>query len=209
MLILKVHPQNPQKRAIKKAVEVLTQGGIIVYPTDTSYGLGCDLHNKRAIEKVYQIKQMDRKKPLSFMCNDFKELSQYAHVNNTAYRMMKRMFPGPYTFILPATNLVPRMLTTRQKTVGIRIPDNFVCQALVNELRHPIITTSIELEKGQVINDPEEIQVKLKNKIDLLLDSGAMLSEMSSIVDFTEDQPKIIRRGKGDLSMFEAANPNP
>ena len=203
MLVMKVHPETPQKRVIKRAVSILEQGGIVAFPTDTSYALGCDLHNKRAIEKMYRIKKMDRKKPLSFLCSDFKELSQYAYVHNTAYRIMKRMFPGPFTFVLQATNLVPRFVTTKQKTVGIRIPDHPVCQELVLELQHPIITTSVELFSGNPINDPEEIEANLKNQIGMILDGGPSIAELSTVVDFTLEVPKVLREGKGDLSLFE------
>jgi tRNA threonylcarbamoyl adenosine modification protein (Sua5/YciO/YrdC/YwlC family) len=205
MIVHKVHQENPHKRVIQQAVSVLEQGGILIFPTDTSYGLGCDIHNKRAIQRIYQIKRMEKNKPLSFICSDFKELSQYAIVNNQAYRMMKRLFPGPYTFILQSTNLVPRIVTTKQRTVGIRIPDNNVCLELVRGLRHPIITTSVELAEGQTMTEPEEMVKRLGHQVEMMLDAGPAVVEVSTVIDFSTDVPRVVRKGKGDLTGFEGS----
>ncbi|OGP66097.1 MAG: threonylcarbamoyl-AMP synthase, partial [Deltaproteobacteria bacterium RBG_13_47_9] len=139
-MIISINPNNPQLRLIRKVVDILKNGRIIGYPTDTIYGVGCDLFNQEAIRKIHRLKKIEEKKPLSFICADLKDISRYAHVSNYGYKMMKRLLPGAYTFILKATKLVPKMAMTKQKTVGIRIPDNKICLALVRELDHPIIS---------------------------------------------------------------------
>ena len=141
-MLININPQNPQQRLIRKVVEILKAGGIVVYPTDTYYGIGCDLMNRKAIEKIYQLKRRDQDKPFSFICSDLKNISDYAKVSNYAYKTMKRLLPGPYTFILEGSKLVPKIMLTKRKTAGIRVPDNAICLALVRELGHPIITTS-------------------------------------------------------------------
>jgi tRNA threonylcarbamoyl adenosine modification protein (Sua5/YciO/YrdC/YwlC family) len=201
-MIISINSQNPQKRLIGKVVEVLGQGGVIAYPTDTVYGLGCDLFNPEAIRKIHRFKKMEDKKPLSFICADLKDISQYAYVSDYAYRTMKRLLPGPYTFILKATKLVPRVAQTKQNTVGIRIPANEICLALVKELSHPIISTSVSKPDEGLYNDPSEIEERFGRQLDLVIDGGTIVAEHSSIVDLTEDTPQVIRRGKGDVSLL-------
>jgi tRNA threonylcarbamoyl adenosine modification protein (Sua5/YciO/YrdC/YwlC family) len=201
-MIISINSQNPQKRLISKVVEALGQGGVIAYPTDTVYGLGCDLFNPEAIRKIHRFKKMEDKKPLSFICADLKDISQYAYVSDYAYRTMKRLLPGPYTFILKATKLVPRIAQTKQNTVGIRIPGNEICLALVKELGHPIISTSVSKPDEGLYNDPSEIEERFGRQLDLVIDGGTIVAEHSSIVDLTDDTPQVIRAGKGDVSLL-------
>ncbi len=201
-MIITINPKNPQKRLIRKVVDHLEQGGIIGYPTDTIYGLGCDLFNPEAIEKIRRLKKVDGKKPLSFICSDLKDISRYAYVSNYAYKIMKRLLPGAYTFILKATKLVPKIAQTKQKTVGIRIPDNKICLALVKELGHPIVSTSVSKTGEGLYNDPAEIEERFGKQIDLVIDGGVIVAEHSSMIDLTDDFPKVIRVGKGDVGLY-------
>ena len=202
-MIITINTKNPQKRLTRKVVDVLEQGGVIVYPTDTVYGVGCDLFNPEAIQKIHRLKKMDEKKPLSFICSDLKDISRYAFVSNYAYKIMKRLLPGAYTFILKATKLVPKIAQTKQRTVGIRIPDNNICLALVKELGHPIISTSVSKPKEGLYNDPSEIEERFGKQLDLVIDGGVIVAEHSSIIDLTDDFPKVIRVGKGDVSLYQ------
>ena len=202
-MILTINSKNPQLRLIRKVVEVLRQGGVIGYPTDTVYGLGCDLLNSEAIRKIHQLKKMEKGKPLSFICADLKDISKYAFVSNYAYKTMKRFLPGPYTFILKATKLVPRTALTKQRTVGIRIPDNKICLSLVRELGNPIISSSIYKPDEGLYNDPGEIQERFGRQLDLVIDGGVIVAGHSSIIDLTDETPMVIRKGKGDVSLFE------
>ncbi len=201
-MILAINPKNPQLRLIRKVVEVLQQGGVIGYPTDTIYGVGCDLFNQEAVRKIHRLKKMEGKKPLSFICSDLKDISRYAYVSNYAYKMMKKLLPGPYTFILKATKLVPKIAMTKQNTVGIRIPDNKICLSLVRELGHPIISTSVYKPDESLYNDPAEIEERFAKQLDLVIDGGVIVSEHSSIIDLTNEFPIVIRKGKGDVSLF-------
>ena len=201
-MIITVNPNNPQVRLIRKIVEGLQKGGVIGYPTDTVYGVGCDLFNPEAIRKIHRLKKSDGKKPLSFICSDLKDISRYAFVSNFAYKTMKRLLPGPYTFILKATKLVPKIALTKQNTVGIRIPDNRICLALVKELGHPIISTSVNKPDEGLYNDPAEIEERFGKQLDLVIDGGVIFPEHSSIIDVTDESPKVIRKGKGDVSLF-------
>ena len=203
MQILKINPENPQGRLINKVVEALNNGGVIAYPTDTVYGIGCDLFNKGAIEKVYQIKGKQRNKPLSFICSDLSDISQYAYVQDYAYKIMKRLLPGPYTFILQATKLVPKIVQTKQKTVGIRVPDNRICFEIVKTLGHPIINTSITHNQDQLFDDPELIRESYGHQLTYIVDGGIIAAEHSSVIDLTGPAPVVLRKGKGDVSMFE------
>ncbi len=202
-MIITINPKNPQRRLIRRVVEVLEGGGVIGYPTDTIYGVGCDLFNQDAIRKIHRLKKLEEKKPLSFICSDLKDISRYAYVSNYAYKMMKRLFPGPYTFVLKATKLVPKIAMTRQNTVGIRIPDNKICLTLVRELGHPIISTSVYKPDEGLFNEPAEIEERFGKKLDLVIDGGVIVAEHSSIIDLTGDSPKVIRKGKGDVGLFQ------
>ena len=201
-MLLRVNPQNPQPRLIRRVVEVLREGGVIAYPTDTVYGFGCSLYNKKGIERIYLIKRTEKNRPFSFICADLKDISLYCKVSNYAYKTMKRLLPGPYTFILEGTKLVPKIMLTRRSTAGIRVPHNPICLAIVRELGHPIISTSAMLPGGEVLYDPGEIGSKLGKALDLVIDGGLCVSEPSSVIDLTEDRPKVLRKGKGDVSFF-------
>jgi tRNA threonylcarbamoyl adenosine modification protein (Sua5/YciO/YrdC/YwlC family) len=187
---------------IQQVVGVLDEGGVIGYPTDTIYGIGCSIFQKAGIQRIYEIKGKDRHKPLSFICSDLKDISKYAQVPNYAYKMMKKLVPGPYTFLLQATRLVPKIMLTKRKTVGIRVPDNPICQALVRELGHPIITTSVSKPDEQLYNDPRQIHGRLQGRLDLVIDGGVLMAEHSTIVDLTGEVPEIVRIGKGDVREF-------
>jgi tRNA threonylcarbamoyl adenosine modification protein (Sua5/YciO/YrdC/YwlC family) len=196
---IQIHPINPQGRYLKLATGVLSEGGLLVYPTDSVYGLGCDLFNKNAVEKIYRIKGNDKRNMLSFICRDLKGISEYAYVSNAAYKIMRHLLPGPFTFILNATRQVPKILLEKRKTVGIRVPDNAICQGLLSEFGRPIISTSACLQDQQFLSDPEEIASRFEKLADIFLDSGPGGLEPSTIIDFTQDEPVVIRQGKGKL----------
>ncbi|MGK9369295.1 L-threonylcarbamoyladenylate synthase [Melioribacter sp. Ez-97] len=202
MEFYELHPITPQQRFINKAVDVLRRGGVIIYPTDTVYGIGCDIFNQEALERIYTIKQDSGTKLFSFICPDLKDISKYAKVSDYAYKTMKKLLPGPYTFVLPAAKEVPKKLWTKRKTVGIRIPDNKVALMLAKELGNPIISTSVTNRKGEILYDPEEIRLIFNNQIDLMLSVGALEGKPSSIIDLSDEEPEIIREGAGDISMF-------
>jgi tRNA threonylcarbamoyl adenosine modification protein (Sua5/YciO/YrdC/YwlC family) len=200
-MIIKINPDNPQERLLRKAVEVLTGGGLIAYPTDTCYAVGCDLYNLKGINRIYHIKRRPLNKPFSFICRDLKNISEYALVGNYAYKAMKRLLPGPYTFVLEASRQVPKILQTRRRTVGIRVPDHPIALGLVGLLGHPIITTTAALPDEPVERDPYEIELKFK-ELAMVIDGGIVLPEPSSIVAMIDDVPEVIRAGKGDVSAF-------
>ncbi|MCB0730538.1 MAG: threonylcarbamoyl-AMP synthase [Ignavibacteriae bacterium] len=197
-----LHPDNPQKRYISKAVETLKEGGVIIYPTDTVYGLGCDIFNKEAVERIYMIKNETDTKLFSFLCSDLKDISKYAKVSDFAYKSMRKLLPGPYTFVLPAAKEVPKKLWTKRKTVGIRVPNNEIARTLAFELGNPIVSTSATTRKGETLFDPLEIRTVFNNSVDLMLSMGALTGVPSSIVDLSGDEIEIIREGSGDLSLF-------
>ena len=200
--ILKIYIKSPHQRYVNITVEALRDGAVICYPTDTVYGLGASISHKSALERIYQIKKISNSKLLSFICKDLKDVSQYAYISNTSYKLMKRCVPGPYTFILPATSKTPKKLFQKRRTVGIRIPDCQVCLMLVEVLGTPIISTSIPAGPDEILNDPEEIYRRFGHQVDIILDGGILISEPSTIVDLTEDIPVIVRKGKGDTSLI-------
>ncbi len=183
-------------------MQVLAEGGIIAYPTDTCYGIGCDLFNKKAIEKIYQLKKRPLVKPFSFICADLKNISEYAKVSNFAYKTMRRLLPGPYTFILEGSRLVPKIMLTRRKTAGIRVPDNAICLGLVNLLGHPIISTSASRDDGAIMSDPYDIDEYYKPPLDVVIDGGIIVPAPSSVISLIGDEPEVIREGKGEVSGF-------
>jgi tRNA threonylcarbamoyl adenosine modification protein (Sua5/YciO/YrdC/YwlC family) len=203
-MMLSAHPENPHDRVIMKAVEILRNGGVIVYPTDTVYGLGCDLYNKNAIERIYYLKRHEPTKPLSFLCSDLKHISEYAKVSNHAFRFMKHLIPGPYTFVLPSTRLktIPKSMVSKRKSVGIRVPDNKICHAIIAALGNPIVNASVTDEHGEILSDPVIIKEYFGYQIDLVLDSGILPTIPSTVFDLTGDSTVIVRRGAGDFSLI-------
>ena len=201
-MLIKINPINPQKRMIKKVVDLLKNGEIIAYPTDTYYGIGCDIMNKKAIEKIYMLKKRDKKKPFSFICSDLKNISNYAEVSNYAYKTMKRLLPGPYTFILEGSKLVPKIMLTRRKTAGIRIPANNICMELVKELGNPIISTSVKKSDNTIIYDPFHIHEYFSSRLTVVIDGGPVPGQPSSVISLINDIPEVIREGMGDVDNF-------
>jgi len=199
-MILQINGQNPQPRLISQVVDILNRGGVIAYPTDTTYGIGCSIFNKRGIDRIYQLKQREKKKPFSFICADLSEVARYAKVSNYAFKILKRFFPGPYTFVLDASSIVPDLLTTKQKTVGIRIPANRICMAIVTKLGHPIVTTSANLSGEEPIGDPLHVEDMLGKQLDLVIDGGVLSPDVSSIVSLIGDVPAVLRKGVGDVT---------
>jgi len=202
-MLVEINPDNPQPRLIAHVVKILKNGGVIAYPTDTTYGIGCSILNKKALERIYRIKKRERDKPLSFICSDLSEISHYAQVNNFAFKTMKRFLPGPYTFVLEASRSVPDLLLTRQKTVGIRIRDNAICLALVRDLGHPIVTTSANLSGEEPLGDPFLVEDELGTQLDLIVNGGLLSTAVSSVVSLEGDVPRVLRQGIGDISTFE------
>ncbi|MEJ2041418.1 MAG: L-threonylcarbamoyladenylate synthase [Desulfosarcinaceae bacterium] len=202
-MLIEINPQNPQPRLIERVVEILRKGGVIAYPTDTYYGIGCDIMNKKAIARVHQIKQRPIGNPFSFLCSDLKNISQYAKVSNYAYKNMRRLLPGPYTFVLAGSNQVPKMMLTKRKTAGIRVPDNAICQALINRLGNPIISTSATTPGGEVINEPWLIEDQYGKQLDAIIDGGPVPGVPSSVVSLINDEPEVLRHGAGDVELFE------
>ena len=202
-MLISINTENPQPRLIKQIVECLKQGGVIIYPTDTTYGIGCDIFNRKGIKKIFQIKHRDSRKPFSFICNDLAEISTYAQVSNFAFKIMKRYLPGPYTFVLDATKIVPDSLSTKQKTVGVRIPENKICQAIVKELGHPLVTTSANVSGEMTPQDPFDIQQQMGNMVDYVIDGGISMDEASTVINLVDDKIEILRQGSGDTSWIE------
>jgi tRNA threonylcarbamoyl adenosine modification protein (Sua5/YciO/YrdC/YwlC family) len=200
--VIDIIPANPDQRCIDLAVGQLKKGGILCYPTDTVYGLGASIKNKGAIEQISRIKRIANSKLLSFICKDLKDISYYAHVSNPAYKIMRRCLPGPYTFILPASSQTPKILSQKRRTVGIRIPDNILCQMMVDQLETPILSTSVPAGPDEILNDPYEIERRIGDKLDLILNGGILVSEPSTVVDLTNYEPVVIRKGAGDLGLI-------
>lgn len=198
--MLHIHPDNPQPRQIKAAVECLQQGGIIIYPTDTIYGLGCDILQHKAIERICRIKNVDPKKAqLSFICPDLSHLSEYAKQLPTAtYRLLKEYLPGPYTFILPASKMVPKILQSKKDTIGLRIPDNTIACAIIRELGRPILSASLPGEMVEDYTDPEIMYENFRNQVDIVIDGGIGGMTPSTIIDCTGEEPVLVRRGLGE-----------
>ncbi len=202
-MLLQINQENPQGRLIARVAETLRQGGVIAYPTDTTYGIGCDIFNRRGIKTIYQIKQRDARKPFSFICADLSDAANYAHVSNFAFKIMKRHLPGPYTFVLEATRIVPDSLTTRQKTVGIRIPDDEIAMAIVRELGHPLVTTSANLTGESPLHDPAAIEEAMGRMLDMVIDGGIRFGDPSTVISLINDRVEVLREGCGDTSWID------
>ncbi len=202
--LYELHPENPQRRTIEQIISALQSGAVMLYPTDTVYAIGCDLSNKSAVQKVRRIKQLSNDKPLTFLCSSLSNIAQYAQVSDRAYRIMKHLIPGPYTFLLPATKLVPKLvMSPKRKTTGIRVPDHLICQELLQALGNPIVSSSahladeegdfptIGLEKARLFDD-------LDNLVDIIIDNNTEPGfDVSTILDFTTEEPQVVRQGKG------------
>ena len=202
--LYELHPENPQRRTIEQIISALQGGAVMLYPTDTVYAIGCDLSNKSAIQKVRRIKQLSNDKPLTFLCSSLSNIAQYAQVSDRAYRIMKHLIPGPYTFLLPSTKLVPKLvMSPKRKTTGIRVPDRLICQELLQALGNPIVSSSAHLadqegdfptigvEKARLFDD-------LDNLVDIIIDDSTEPGfDVSTIIDFTTEEPQVVRQGKG------------
>ena len=200
---IEIDPERPRPRQIQAVVEVLRRGGVICYPTDTVYGIGCDIYNNKAVKRVFQIKRRAKEKPFSLMCADFKEMNNYCHISNMAYRLMRKSLPGPYTFILPAAKIVPKIMVTRQKTVGIRVPDNNICREMISGLGNAILTTSAILPGDETaMANAYEVEERIGPMVDLLVDGGPLFPDPSTVISLVGDQVEIIREGRGDISPF-------
>ncbi len=202
--LYELHPKNPQRRTIEQIVSALQSGAVMLYPTDTVYAIGCDLSNKSAIQKVRRIKQLSNEKPLTFLCSSLSNIAQYAQVSDRAYRIMKHLIPGPYTFLLPATKLVPKLvMSPKRKTTGIRVPDRLICQELLQALGNPIISSSAHLadEEGEFPTiGVEKVRLfdELENLVDIIIDYSTEPGfDVSTIIDFTAEEPQVVRQGKG------------
>jgi len=202
--LFQIHPQNPQKRLIKQAVEIIKQGGLVVYPTDCAYAIGCHLGDKSAVDRIKRIRKLDDKHNFTLVCRDLSEIGTYAKVNNTQYRVLKNYTPGAYTFILRATSEVPRrLLHAKRKTIGLRVPDSAITLELMRELGEPIMSTSLILPGDEFpLTDPYEIRDVLQHQVDLVIDGGYCGMEATSVINLVDDMPEIIREGAGDTSNF-------
>lgn len=199
-MLLQINSSHPQPRLIRQVCDSLARDGVIAYPTDTTYGLGCNIFSRQGIRTIYQIKQRDARKPFSFICADLSDAARYAHVSNFAFKIMKRHLPGPYTFVLEATRVVPDSLVTRQKTVGIRIPDDPIALAIVRELQHPLVTTSANLSGEAPLHDPYEIEQQLGRHLSLVVDGGVRLGNPSTVISLIDDRVEVLREGEGETS---------
>jgi tRNA threonylcarbamoyl adenosine modification protein (Sua5/YciO/YrdC/YwlC family) len=200
-MVIEINPRSPEPRKIRRAVDALREGKIIAYPTDTCYGLGCDLFNKKAIDRLYQVKGMPKSHPLSFVCRDIASIAKYAMLHNYEYSVVKDYLPGPYCFILNATREVPRIVQTSRKQVGIRVPNHAVSLALVEELGGPIISSTAARADGDPYVDPVEIDADFPG-IDLVLDGGPGGIKPTTVIDLTGNTPRIVREGAGDITPF-------
>ena len=200
--MLYINADNPQQRLIDQAVQCMKQGGVIAYPTDTMYGIGCDIYNQKAVKRIFQIKNRDKKKPFSFICGDLKNVSQYCLLSNSGYRLMKKCLPGPYTFVLQSLKIVPKIMMTKQKTVGIRVPQNEICRQLVESLGNPILSTSAIINDKETPSEAYEVEEILGKQVDVIIDGGTIIPSPSSVISLINDNIEILREGQGDISIF-------
>jgi tRNA threonylcarbamoyl adenosine modification protein (Sua5/YciO/YrdC/YwlC family) len=202
--LFRIHPVNPQPRLVQQALEILNKGGIIVYPTDSAYALGCHIGDKKALDRIRDIRRLQRDHHFALVCRDLSDLGTYANVHNSAYRQIKAATPGPFTFILPASREVPRRLVDgKRKTIGLRVPDNEICRALLEKMGEPIMSTTLILPGDEdPLTDPDEIRELLQHQVDLVIDGGYCGLETTTVVSLEEDYPVIVREGMGDTSLF-------
>lgn len=200
----RVHPDNPQARLVRQAVEIIRAGGVVVYPTDTAYAIGCHINDKAALERIVRIRRLDEKHLFTLLCRDLSEIATYARVDNVTYRLLKAHTPGKYTFVLPATGEVPRRLQNgKRKTIGIRVPENAICQALLAELGEPLITATLQLPGDDLpLVDPEDIRDRLHNLVDLVIDGGFGELAETSVISIEEGRTDVLREGAGPVDDF-------
>jgi len=201
-----IHPENPQYRLIKQAVDIINQGGVVIYPTDSSYAIGCRLDDKKSAERIRDIRGLGKEHNFTLVCKDLSEISQYAIVDNMNYRLIKSITPGAYTFVLKASREVPkRIQNPKRKTIGIRIPDNAITQSLLEELREPIMSSTLILpDDGLPMTDPYQIRLALEQKVDLIIDGGYSGHDPTTVIDLMEDRPVILREGQGDINWLKS-----
>lgn len=194
-----VHPKDPQPRLIRRSVEIVRDGGLIVYPTDSAYAFGCRMDTKNGLERIRRIRQLEEDHNFTLVCIDLSQIATFARINNEAFRLIKSLTPGPFTFVLPATRETPRRLQhSKRKTIGIRLPDNPITMALVSELQEPLFSSTLILPgQDEAMADPEDIRQRLEKEVDLIIDAGVVTYEPTTILGFTEDRPEILRQGKG------------
>lgn len=202
--LIEIHPQDPQPRRVKAVVEVIRKGGLIAYPTDSSYAFGCHIGDKKAIDRIHRIRRTDKKHNFTLVCADLTEISVYARVDNWAYRLLKSMTPGPYTFVLPATREVPKRLQNpKRRTIGLRVPDHVLVRAMLEELGEPIMSSTLMLPGDDLpLTDPLEIEERIGHQIEAIIDSGPTGIEPTTVLDLSHDSVEILRVGKGDVSQF-------
>ncbi|MBF0626779.1 MAG: threonylcarbamoyl-AMP synthase [Magnetococcales bacterium] len=200
---INIHPKNPQPRLLTQVVDVLREGGVIVYPTDTTYGLGCSISSRKGVERIQRIKQQASSHQLSILVSDLSDIARYARVDNATYRLLKRFLPGPYTFILEATREVPKTILPKRKTIGLRIPDHPICLELLKSLGEPILSTSMRFAgETEILSDPYIIHTRTDHLVDLVIDAGLLPASPSTVVDLTGPTPEVLRAGAGDPTVF-------
>jgi tRNA threonylcarbamoyl adenosine modification protein (Sua5/YciO/YrdC/YwlC family) len=203
-VLLEIDPYEPEPWLVARAADILSRGGVGVLPTDTVYGLACGIGHADAIARIYALKDLDPRKPLAILVGDMRTVGRYATgVSTPAFRLMKRVLPGPYTFIFEATREVPKIMLRKRKTIGIRIPDNAILLALLAELGEPLLTTSVRTPEDEFVNDPSEIERRYDKRIDLVVDGGRLLPHPSTVIDFSGGEPVLVREGKGDVSALD------
>jgi tRNA threonylcarbamoyl adenosine modification protein (Sua5/YciO/YrdC/YwlC family) len=196
-----IHQKNPHKRIILNTTRLLEEGGLVIYPTDTVYGIGCNLYDKSALQRVYNIKHKSKFDPISVIVKDIRQASNYSKISNFAFKIMKHCLPGPYTFILPSSREIPRIMLSKRKEVGIRIPDSEVCQAILENFKYPLVNTSVNVNPDEILNNPDTIEQRYRNDVDLFLDADFLPdAQESSIVSLINDEIKVLREGKGDIN---------
>lgn len=202
-----IHPDNPQARLVRQAADIVRSGGVIVYPTDSAYALGCHIGDKAALDRIRRIRKLDDRHNFTLVCRDLSEIATYARVDNSVYRLLKQHTPGPYTFILRATTEVPRrLMQAKRKTIGLRVPDNAITQALLGDLGEPLMSVSLIMPGDELpLIDPYEIRELLEHEVDLVLDGGYCGMEATTVVDLADEKPMVLRAGKGDPAPFESA----
>ena len=203
-MLLSINPINPQPRLIQRVVDVLQNDGIIIYPTDTVYGLGCSIFSKKAMKRLYQIKKMNQKKPLTFICANQTQVQEYTQrIPTHVFKLLRRKLPGPYTFVFKASKIVPKMMLTPRSTVGLRWPDHPIANEIVTTFGHPILSCSLRISADELYEDPHELHEKYKKQVDLVVDGGIIFAENSTIIDFSHGEAEISRMGKGSVDWLD------